>query len=411
MRRLRPEWVLLAAPLWAQSGDARFSGQGLLQVRGFGFMRASPFDAGRLVAEGLLRYDAGVRVSPWLRVEGSVEARTDTHRVDAREWQWDWSGQAVRRPAMAVRRLSATWRRRRLTVEVGKQWIHWGQSDFANPTARFAPRDYSYGTDAELLAVPAARVSWGGLAGNVELVYAPRLSPSRLPPLASRWLPLPDDFSYEIRDRGSHVPGGPQFGARLSGMRRSWEGSVSYFDGYYQVPVVQGTAVLTMPISVGLDRYFPRIRSYGADFAVPLGGFLVKGEAAYVGSRSPLLDSYAQYVIQAERTVKQWLLAGGYVGEAVVEERRTPRYDPERALSRALVARARHEMDARRAVVFDVAARRDGAALLARAEYTQTVAARWQAVWGVTWIRGDREDRLGQYWRGSHAMVTIRYGF
>ena len=78
-----------------------------------------------------------------LRFAGGFDARTDTHHETERALRSDLVGPrrcAVRR--FAVRRLSATYTRGKLTIEAGKQFIRWGKTDVLNPTDRFAPRDF-----------------------------------------------------------------------------------------------------------------------------------------------------------------------------------------------------------------------------------------------------------------------------
>ena len=64
---------------------------------------------------------------------------------------------ALLRPALSLRRLSATSSRGPLTVDAGKQFIRWGKTDIVNPTDRFAPRDFLNVVDTEFLAVTGVR--------------------------------------------------------------------------------------------------------------------------------------------------------------------------------------------------------------------------------------------------------------
>jgi hypothetical protein len=108
--------------------------------------------------------------------------------------------------------LSAVYSRGKLTLEAGKQFIRWGKADVLTPTDRFAPRDFLDVVDSDFLGITAARATYGGQANTIDLVFSPRLTPSRIPLLNQRWSPLPAGLPY--RELVPDFPGGPQFGAR-----------------------------------------------------------------------------------------------------------------------------------------------------------------------------------------------------
>src|SRR4029077_14391315 len=120
-----------------------------------------------------------------------IDARTDTHQETERAWGLSWWDRNRQRPAFAIRRLSATYTRGKLTVELGKQLIRWGKADVLTPTDRFAPRDFLTVVDSDFLPVTAARVTYGTQSDTVDLIFSPRLTPSRVPLLNQRWAVLP----------------------------------------------------------------------------------------------------------------------------------------------------------------------------------------------------------------------------
>ena len=66
----------------------------------------------------------------------------------------------IQRPALSVRRLSATIHKGKITAEIGRQFIRWGKADILTPTDRFAPKDYlSNVVDSDFLGVVAARLT------------------------------------------------------------------------------------------------------------------------------------------------------------------------------------------------------------------------------------------------------------
>jgi hypothetical protein len=59
----------------------------------------------------------------------------------------------------------------------------------------------------------------------------------------------------------------------------------------------------------------------------------------------------------------------------------------------------------------EFAIRQNGDGSWLRGEYTHLLSKHWRATAGITWIRGTPEDFLGQYYRNSHAIVSLRYSF
>ena len=158
-----------------------------------------------------------------------------------------------------------------------------------------------------------------------------------------------------------------------------------------------------------IARVYPPIRSYGADAALPLPWFTIKGEAAYV--TSPTSDEYVLYVLQLERQRGEWLFLGGYVGEVTTRTRATLSFAPDRGLSRSLIARASYTIDANRRVELESAVRQSGDGVYAKAEYSQARGQHWRATVSAVVLAGERDDFIGQYRRNSHVRLTIRYSY
>ena len=155
--------LFVAAAAYAQN----FSQRGFLETTASVFPQTAPNDSGRVVGEALFRYEAFYKLTN-LRFAAAIDARTDTHQETARDWGGLWWDRTRRRPLFAVRRLSATYTRGRLTVEAGKQLIRWGKADVLTPTDRFAPRDFLNVVDSDFLPITAARVTYGTQSDTVE---------------------------------------------------------------------------------------------------------------------------------------------------------------------------------------------------------------------------------------------------
>ncbi len=387
-----------------------FTQRGFLEWRLLAYPQAAPNDRGRAVAAALLRYEASYKLSPAWRLAGGVDARTDTHHEVERRWAFGWQDRERQRPAFSLRRLSVTYSRPNVTLEAGKQFIRWGKADILNPTDRFAPRDFLAVVDNDFLAVTAARLALGAHAHSLELVWAPRFTPSRIPLINQRWAPLP--ATVEIRELQPRLPPGPQFGARWNHVGAGLEYSLSFYEGYHHLPLFETRLLSLQPaVVVEAQRFYPRLRMYGADAALPLKWMTLKGEAAWLSSGDQRADQYALYVLQLERQTGEWTLVGGYAGQKSGRAGAAVGFAPDRGLARAFLGRAAYTLDANRSLAVEAAVRQNGRGLWVKLEYSQSLGAHWRATATFTLIRGSAEDFLGQYRRNSHGGLTLRYSF
>ena len=392
---------------WAAAAQD-FSQRGFLQTSGIFFPQTAPNDSSHAVGEALFRYEAFYKIAPSLRVAGGIDARTDTHHETEREWGLSWWDRNRQRPAFAVRRLSVTYSKGRLTVEAGKQYVRWGKTDVLNPTDRFAPRDFLNVVDNEFLGITAARVLYGTQADTVEAIFEPRMTPSRVPLLNQRWAVLPEGIP--IVEREPDFPGGPQTGVRWNHVGRAAEYSLSFFDGHDHLPLYRAD-VQFVPLQAKLQRFYPRMRMYGGDVAIPLRLVTVKAEAGYFDSSTPEADRYALYVVQLERQTGEWTFAGGYAGQAITAHGTAQSFSPIRGMTRALVGHAGYTIDTNRSVSFEAVVRQNGQGMYFKPEYTQAFGQHWRVTAGFALIRGDADDFLGQYRRNSYGIFRLRYSF
>lgn len=394
---------LMLAAVLAQNFEQR----GFIENQSLLYLRAAPNDRGHLVNQTLLRWEASYKFAPWLKISGAFDARTDSHRQVEREFKLDADDRSIRRPAFSLRRLSATLHKGKFTAEIGRQFIRWGKADIINPTDRFAPRDYLANVvDSDFLGVNAARLTIESGKNTLDLVWQPWFTPSRTPLLNQRWTVLPPQIiNVPIADLGARYPGGTQYGARWNHIGSGYEYSFCFFDGFNNLPLL--SAILSP--SLGVQRYYPALRLYGADVAVPLPWFTLKSEAAYFTSSTPNTDEYALYVIQLERQVKEWSFAGGYAGDVITRTGTPFQFAPDRGFARSFVGRAGWTINANRSLAVEAAARAAGS--FTRLEYSQTFGQHWRATAGAAWIRGDMMDFLGQYRRNSYGSIAVRYSF
>lgn len=400
--------LLFAFGLAAFAQD--FQQRGYVDIRTSFFPQTGANDSGRVIADALLRYEASAKLTPWLKLNGALDARSDSHRQTERSARFDWQDRGFLRPAFSFRRFSATAYKGPVTFEIGKQLIRWGKADILNPLDRFAPRDFLNVIDNEFLGVMAARLTIEKGAHTVDVVLQPRFTPSRTPLLNQRWVVLPPSLQIPLPlgQGAPALPGGVQTGVRWNYLGKGYEMALAFYEGHNHLPQVDGRFV---PGRIELFNRFAPMRMYGGAGAVPLRWFTIKGEGGYFTSSSKNADDYVLYVAQLERTVGEWTIVGGYSGERVTQKKTQLDFAPDRGLARAFLTRVSYTISAEKSVAAEAAVRQNGEGAWVKAEYTQTLSTHWQARASMTLIRGNTNDFLGQYRRNSHAILALRYNF
>lgn len=368
-------------------------------------------DSGRAVDSMLIRWEPSYKASSWFTLAAAFDARADTHLDTERVARVDFDDRSILRPALSVRRLSAVMHKGKFTAEIGRQFIRWGETDILSPTDRFAPKDYIQSVvDSDFLGVSAARATYDSGNDSLDLVWQPWFTPSRTPLLNQRWTVVPPEAAgIGILDAGAEYPGGSQYGVRWRHVGTGYEYALCFFDGENNLPLFHA---MFNPAanSVALQRYYPELRLYGGDAAVPLAWVTIKGEAAYYSSSTATSDEYGLYVIQLERQAREWLFAGGYAGEFVTRSSGNPlSFNPEEGFAKSFVGHAEWTIDARRSLSMDAVVRAAGS--FARAEYSQTFGQHWRGTAGLAWIRGAMTDFVGEFRRNNYGLLAIRYSF
>lgn len=403
--------ILLAALPPAEVNAQVFSQRGFVEGRILVYPQTAPNDDRRVGADVLLRYEVSSRPVAWLGLAGAFDARADTLGQVDESWRIDWQDRTRLRPALSIRRASATVHRGGLMLEVGKQFVRWGKTDILNPTDRFAPRDFMDVVVNDFLGVSGARLTYERQGRTIDLVWVPRFTPSRLPLADRRWSVLPQVIeSVPVVDGGVTFPGGSQFGARWNQVASGFEYSLSFYDGYNHLPLFDTTFQPTLP-RIEIRTVFPRIRMYGGDAAWPVRWLTVKGEIGYFTSTDPRADEYGEYVIQVERQMGEWFFVGGYAGEFLTRQGGALSFAPDRGLTKSFLGRASYTIDPNRSVAFEGAVRQTGHGVWLKAEYSQAVGQHWRATVGGNLIRGEADDFLGQFRRNSHLSLAMRYSF
>jgi hypothetical protein len=381
-----------------------YSQRGFVQTQMTLYPQEAANDRAHFVGEVQLRHESFLKFRPNLQLAAALDLRTDTHHQAEREWRLDWKDRERKRPLLSLHRLSVQYYRSGLTIEAGKQFIRWGRTDIVNPTDRFAPRDFLTVVDNEFLGVEAVRGTYERGANTLDVVWSPRLTPSRTPLFSQRWFVAPSGTPTLTVDRV--IPEGAQTGLRWS-HAGFVEFAAAFYSGFNHLPSYEPT-----PSVFTVRETYAKQRMIGGDIGIPLRLLAVKGEAAWFQSPDDRADNYWLYVIQLERQAGEWFIVGGYGGQAITKVGlQTGDFDPTRGMTRTILARAGYTIDPNRSVAFETAVRENLDGFWSKTEYSQAFGQHWRVTAAVSLIRGKPADFLGQYRRNSHAAVVAKYSF
>jgi hypothetical protein len=396
----------------AQSAAAQtVSQRGFVEGSDTVFAHLVPNDQSRQVVDALYREEIFVKPKPWLQFAGGLDVRANSHdQIDTR-WRLDVDDRTILRPAAALRRLAATVSTKYVTVDVGKQFIRWGNADILNPTDRFAPRDYLNVIDTDLIPVFGGRAAVHFGTETFEAVVA-RFTPSRLPLFDQRWVVLPPAAAgFSIVDGGSIFPTGSQQGARWKHTGEHFEASASFYDGFYNLASFDFQPL--SPTALQLTRFYPALRTYGADLAIPTSWFTLKGEmASFTSPNLTNAHEYILYVAELERQAGEWILDGGYIGESVLQSGVPAfRFAPDEQIAKSIIGRASYTVDPRRTVTVEGLLRQSGDGAYVKAQFSDALSSHWRITFTGVGISGKDTDFIGQFNRNSNVSVTLRVSF
>jgi hypothetical protein len=409
-------WLLFFLAGASSASGQQLSQRGFGEAQGTAFFQEAPNDPTQAVGDLLAREEVFVKPAAWIQFAAGLDVRANSHDQVEDAWSVDYGDRTLRRPRISIRRLSATLTRGPFTVDVGKQFVRWGAADIVNPTDRFAPQDFLNVVDPEFLAITAARgvVQLGGHA--FEAVWAPRLTPSRVPLVDQRWTVVPAEAEGVPLTQSAVYPSGSQTGVRWRRIADRLEYSLSFFDGFNNLPDVLATIQPApqppfVPVAIKITSVYPTIRTYGGDMALPLRRLTVKAEAAYFTSPSAATAEYGLYVLQLEQQSGEWLLVGGYAGEIVTHQGSTPSFSPERGASRSILGRVSRNIGVNRTLAIEGAVHQNGHGAYGKGEYSQAYGPHWRATVSGVLLGGESDDFFGQYRHNSHVRVGARFSF
>jgi len=161
-----------------------------------------------------------------------------------------------------------------LDLRAGRQVTVWGRADKVNPTDTWSTRDFTLlvpNDDDQRLGVTSLQGTWNAGSYRIIGLWQPEWRRPVLPVP-----PLPPGLSVQ-----NIAPGDParQFGIKLDHAGEGTDWSVSYAHSLDRTPdlSVQSSG----PQGVVLGLVYRTIATLGADAAVPIGKFGLRGEVAY----------------------------------------------------------------------------------------------------------------------------------
>lgn len=223
-------------------------------------------------------------------------------------------------------------------LRLGKQIYSWGRADGFNPTDNLSAWDYSdvLDTEDEKIGQISARLDYYLDDWTIEAVLVPSFTPSKMPLPGSRWFEglaeyMPNPYfdlsgvptlQLKYKTAPAVLPAGGirswQYALQAGSSWLGWDFSLSWFDGFDDLPVFGITIVADSSLrsaTIVLTPRYNRRRALGADLATALGPLGLRAEAAYYltedwQGRDDLVDDpYLQYVIGVDYTLRR-LIAG-----------------------------------------------------------------------------------------------------
>lgn len=235
-----------------------------------------------------------------LRLDGEVGAGYFPDAVFKAELLARYDAAAAEPLSLRLGRAYATVYLGELDLSVGNQVVAWGSVDAVNPVDVVNPRDLANplaDPTAQRLATPLLRATWHAPEGvTLDAVVVPVFIPSVRP--GERWQPAlelptlpPGMVVVGVLPAQEDVPGielgNVQFGARATldlDLGGGADVSVVAYRGFRHLPTASADLVPTATpgqFQLRPRLAYDRITLLGADFSAVLGGFVVRGEAAY----------------------------------------------------------------------------------------------------------------------------------
>lgn len=207
----------------------------------------------------------------WLRASEGADVGDASLNFRLEGWASWKGGGAGSSSDRAVRQAYGQFSDGEFELRAGWQMYAWGRVDGINPTDNLTPHRYTLlvrDSDDQRIGTPSVRATWYDGTVSSSLIWLASFKPSTLPGQGTSV-----DLAPTAESR--------QFAARIEMIRDEIEGSLSYFGGYDVMPSQATFSPGDVePVLLSHDR----LRIIGADFAKPIGRFILRGETAYTAT-------------------------------------------------------------------------------------------------------------------------------
>jgi len=174
-----------------------------------------------------------------------------------------------------------------LDLRIGKQRISWGTADKLNQTDNLNSKDFSdINNFAEKIPSWAVKASYYLGDYNLTAVWLPNFEPVLLPRNGTS-LFLGDALA-SFRDSvilPANKLSNSMYAFKLSSNFAGWDYSISYFNGYDDIPILTSLTYNSNPGNSNpgkAELSFPKIQVIGADFSTEFSGIGFWGEGALI---------------------------------------------------------------------------------------------------------------------------------
>ena len=299
----RAIWILAA---WASVASA----DGVIEIETDYYPNENEFDNDSLALETQLRYE-----KTWQLTDNSTLLFKPRLGFDSGSL---YSGTVALherdrdRSAFAVEELTYTRYFNNFEFSVGKQIFSWGLGDIYNPSDHVNPVDTLDPLDNQKLGQWSASFSYLGDSSNINLIYIPRRSVSRLPRQNNRWFRSVQaiqtaaatqlGFTPEINLERQIDHHSATAGVQVTSAQwlPNWDVELSYLRsqdaiGVY-LPELSGT-------QLDLIRVFPGFDEASVGLSTALGQYTFHGVTSYRNTRNNQQDDdYLTFLVGARRT-------------------------------------------------------------------------------------------------------------
>jgi len=318
-----------------------------------------------------------------------------------------------------------------IDIRIGKQQIIYGKAEGVFITDVVSPKDMREfllpDFDEIRMGVTAFRLNYYTGMHTFELSWIPVFTPTKEPGPESIWrpempFPVKPVLDESAREVSARVDNSEVF-FRYSVLGSSLD--LELVGGYFwdDDPALHLTPHLNPgsgePDSLTVRPGHHRLMMGGGSFSLPVGGLVLRGEAAYYGGKyfqgtdpdisGGLLEkNYLHYMAGMDLTSGGWTLNAQFIQEYILNHEEAIRQD-ELIHTLTLMARKDYFREKLRVALFSYIGLNNGDALL-RPSVSYDFADGFEVLFGVNLFLGDK-GRFGQFSDNDMLYTKIRYSF